>query len=185
MRFGFSYVGFIYLVMLLVPNLIWAKNRPEDYARYAKNENRILLFLERIGEVLVSAIVLMCPDFNLRAWTPWNLWLVASFLLMVLYELYWIRYFGSGRTMRDQYRRFCGFPVAGATLPVAAFFLLGIYGLNVWLILAVVILGIGHIGIHLRHEKEACGKTSEKTARIICRKCDADPGRRAGRRRSC
>jgi len=56
--------------------------------------------------------------------------------------------------MRDQYRRFCGFPVAGATLPVTAFLLLGIYGLNVWLIVAVVILGIGHIGIHLRHEKD-------------------------------
>ena len=87
MRFGFSYVGFVYLVMLLVPNLIWAKNRPGDYARYAKNENRILLFLERIGEILVSAIVLACPDFNLRAWTPWCLWLAASFPLMVLYEL--------------------------------------------------------------------------------------------------
>lgn len=173
MRFGFSYVGFIYLVMLLVPNLIWAKNKPEDYALYAKNENRILLILERAGEILVSAIVLVCSDFNLRAWTPWCLWLVASFFLMILYELYWYRYFGSGRTMRDQYRSFCGFPVAGATLPVTAFFLLGIYGLNVWLILAVVILGIGHIGIHLRHEKEACGRTSEKTARIICRALSA------------
>ena len=40
MRFGFSYVGFIYLVMLLVPNLIWAKNKPGDYALYAKNENK-------------------------------------------------------------------------------------------------------------------------------------------------
>ena len=72
--------------------------------------------------------------------------------------------------MCDQYRRFCGFPVAGATLPVAAFFLLGIYGLNVWLILAVAVLGIGHIGIHLRHEKEACGNSSEKDAGITCRK---------------
>ena len=95
MRFGFSYVGFIYLVMLLVPNLIWAKNKPEDYALYAKNENRILLILERAGEILVSAIVLVCSDFNLRAWTPWCLWLVASFFLMILYELYWYRYFGS------------------------------------------------------------------------------------------
>ena len=57
MRFGFSYVGFIYLVMLLVPNLIWAKNKPGDYALYAKNENRNLLILERAGEILVSAIV--------------------------------------------------------------------------------------------------------------------------------
>ena len=34
MRFGFSCVGFIYLVMLLVPNLIWAKNKPGDHMIY-------------------------------------------------------------------------------------------------------------------------------------------------------
>ena len=34
MRFGFSYVGFIYLGMLLVPNLIWAKNKSEDHMIY-------------------------------------------------------------------------------------------------------------------------------------------------------
>ena len=52
------------------------------------------------------------------------------------------------KTMRDQYSLFCGFPVAGATLPVLAFLFLGIYGVNIWLIIATVILGIGHICIH-------------------------------------
>lgn len=166
MRFGLSYVGFIYLLMLMISNLIWTKNKPEDYERCAKNENGLLLFLERIGEVLVSVIVLVFRDFDPHAWTLWSLWLAASFLLMILYELYWYRYFRSGKTMCDQYRCFCGFPVAGATLPVLAFFFLGIYGLNVWLILAVVVLGIGHIGIHLEHEKEVRGvnrKASGKT----------------------
>ena len=46
------------------------------------------------------------------------------------------------------------FPVAGATLPVLAFLLLGIYGKLIWLILSAVILGIGHIGIHWTHRKE-------------------------------
>lgn len=36
----------------------------------------------------------------------------------------------------------------------AAFFLLGIYGRNPLLIVAVIVLGIGHIGIHLGHRKE-------------------------------
>ena len=47
-----------------------------------------------------------------------------------------------------------GIPVAGATLPVLAFLLLAIYGKNIILGVAVVILGIGHIGIHLMHRKE-------------------------------
>ena len=48
-----------------------------------------------------------------------------------------------------------GIPVAGATLPVMAFMLLAVYGKNVILGAAVIILGIGHIGIHLMHRKDA------------------------------
>lgn len=46
------------------------------------------------------------------------------------------------------------YSVAGATLPVFAFLLLGIYGKNVFLIMSTIILGIGHIGIHLSYRKE-------------------------------
>lgn len=73
---------------------------------------------------------------------------------MVLYELFWIRYFQSPRTMEDFYRSFLGIPVAGATLPVAATLLIAVYGKNPLLFAAGVILGIGHIGIHLAHRKE-------------------------------
>ncbi|MBP5752102.1 MAG: hypothetical protein J6W60_04500 [Treponema sp.] len=158
MHFGFSYVGLIYLVMLMVPNIFWAKNKPKDYEKYVGNENKILGVLERIGEVLVSTIVLIFSDFNLREWTPWGIWLVISFVLLILYEIYWIRYFKSEKTMKDQYRSFLFFPVAGASLPVLAFFLLGIYGRNIFLLVAVIILGIGHIGIHLAHEREVKGE---------------------------
>jgi len=155
MHFGFSYIGLIYLVMLMVPNIIWAKNRPKDYEKFAVNESKKLLAFERIGEVLVSTFAVIFADFNCRAWTAWCLWLVASFVLMVLYEVYWVRYFKSEKRMCDQYRSLLGIPVAGASLPVAAFFLLGIYGCNILMIVAVIVLGIGHIGIHVAHEKEA------------------------------
>ena len=154
MHFGFSYVGLIYLLMLMIPNIIWAKNKPKNYERYAGRENRVLLAFERIGEALVSTIALVFRDFNLRPWNAWFMWLVLSFALMLLYEAFWIRYFKSERSMRDFYRGFAGIPVAGATLPVAAFFLLGVYGGNVPMVLSTVILGIGHIGIHLAHSKE-------------------------------
>lgn len=70
---------------------------------------------------------------------------------MLLYEVFWVRYFKSEKNMSDFYSSLCGVPVAGATLPVCAFFLLGIYGCNVFLLIGVIILGIGHIGIHLQH----------------------------------
>lgn len=70
---------------------------------------------------------------------------------MVAYEAGWIRYFTGRRTVRDFYRSLLGIPVSLATLPVAAFLLLGIYGHLLPLIAAVVVPGIGHIGIHLQH----------------------------------
>ena len=154
MHFGFSYVGLVYLVMLMLPNLIWTKNQPTDYEKYARNENKVLLAFERIGEVLVSCFSLIFSDFNIKPWSSWSWWLVLSFVLMILYEVFWIRYFRSEKTMKDFYSRILGIPVAGATLPVLAFLLLAIYGKNIILGIAVVILGIGHIGIHLMHRRE-------------------------------
>lgn len=55
--------------------------------------------------------------------------------------------------MQDFYSSFLGVPVSLATLPVLAFFLLAIYGKNILLGISIIILGIGHIGIHLMHKK--------------------------------
>ena len=37
-HFGFSYIGFIFLLMLMIPNIIWSKNKPKDYDKYVKKE---------------------------------------------------------------------------------------------------------------------------------------------------
>ena len=157
MRFGFSYIGLIWLVMLFVPNLIWTRHKPEDYDKYAGNENRVLLALERAGEVAVTAVALLFSDFNFRGWEPRCALLIVSLLCMALYEVFWLRYFRSDTTMADFYSSLLGVPVAGATLPVAAFFLLGLYGGNAVMLLGSLILGVGHIGIHLAHRNEAGG----------------------------
>ena len=151
-HFGFSYVGAIYLVMLFVPNIIWSKHQPVVYN--SNGENRILLVFERIGEVAVSFIAVIFSDFNLRFDSFWSLWLLISVIFMLLYEIYWIRYFRSHRLLEDFYSSLLGIPVAGATLPVISFLILGIYGKNIWMIVSVIILGIGHIGIHLQHKKQ-------------------------------
>ena len=160
-HFGFSYIGLIWLLMLFVPNIIWTKNKPLGYEESAKKENKVLLILEKVGQALVTGSVLTFSDFNIdlssRSVSSFII-LGISFLLMLCYELYWIRYFKSERTMKDFCSSFLGVPVAGATLPVLAFFVLGIYGSNSLLMLAVTILGIGHIGIHLQHRNKAVRK---------------------------
>ncbi|MDE6767033.1 MAG: hypothetical protein K2J35_02420, partial [Eubacterium sp.] len=129
-------------------------NKPAHYDEYVKNENKILRIFENIGQVLVACIVLVFKEFNIKKGSFWIIWLILSFAFMMLYEIYWIKYFKSEKNMSDFYSSLLGIPVAGATLPVIAFFLLGIYGKNILLIIAAVILGIGHIGIHIGHKKE-------------------------------
>jgi len=147
--FGLSYVGLAYLVALWVPNAIWARQHPAWHD--PSGENRVLLVFERVGQVLCTAAILIFCDTNPHGIEPWLGWFVASVLLMILYLLFWVRYFTGAHTMHDFYRPLLGVPLPGATLPIAAFLLLGIYGRLVWLIVAAVILGIGHIGIHLDH----------------------------------
>lgn len=152
MDFGFSYIGMIYLLMLFIPNILWTKHQPKDYKNQVDIENKIFVLLEKIGEISVSCIVLIFTNFNLHTPSLWMLWLLLSFIFMIAYELWWIRYFKSPKTMQDFYSSFMGFPVAGASLPVIGFFLLGIYGKSILLMIATIILGIGHIGIHLQHK---------------------------------
>lgn len=148
---GFSYVGLIYLLMLFIPNMIWSKSQATDNEN--THENKVLIGLERVGQAGCTGSVLIFSDFNITAFSAWSLWLIASFLLMIFYELCWIRYFTSEPTKGNLYRSFYGIPVPLASLPVMAFLLLGIYGKVIWLIAFAIILGIGHIGIHIQHLK--------------------------------
>ena len=84
MHFGFSYIGLIWLLMLFVPNFFWTKNKPRDYDRYTGGENRVLVALERGGEVLVCCLVLIFSDYNILDFSLWSLWLGASFVCMLL-----------------------------------------------------------------------------------------------------
>ncbi|MDV4152286.1 hypothetical protein R0131_15780 [Clostridium sp. AL.422] len=149
--FGFSYIGLIYLLMLFIPNIIWTKNMPIGYNEIMTEENKILLIFERVGQFAVSCLAVIFTNFNINNLSIWSLWLLSSFSIMILYEVCWGRYFRSSRTLKDFYGSFLGIPVPLASLPIMGFLLLGIYGKVVWMIIAISILGIGHIGIHLQH----------------------------------
>ncbi len=162
-QLGYSYIGFGFLIFLFVPNMIWTKHQPKNYDKYVKNENKVLLAFERVGQALTTVTALIFTDFNAQLYAfhygaivPARMaYLHFAFILMLVYEVYWIRYFRSDKTMMDFYKDFLGIPLPGATLPVLAFALLGLYGGNLIMIASVTILGIGHIGIHRNHYKEA------------------------------
>lgn len=99
---GFSYIGLIYLLMLFIPNIIWTKHQPEYYDY--SNENKLLLLFERIGQVAVTCCALIFADFNITTFSLRSIWLIVSFILMILYEIYWVRYFTGEHTLKNFYR---------------------------------------------------------------------------------
>jgi hypothetical protein len=146
---GFSLVGAIFLAALFVPNIAWTRAQPAGYD--PSGERPALRRLERAGQVLTTTAALVFADTSLRAWSAWSWWLVAGAALMVTYEACWVRYFRGPHTLAAFYRDLGPVPVPLATLPVAAFVLLGVYG-RLWvLIVSAVVLGVGHVGIHLAH----------------------------------
>ena len=121
-NFGFSYIGLVFLLMLMILNIIWSKNKPKEYEKYVKNENKVLLLFERIGEMLVTCLSLIFSNLNINKITNWSIILLIAFIIMILYEIYWIRYFKSNKTMKDMYISLLGVPVAGATFPIMHFY---------------------------------------------------------------
>ena len=156
MQLGFSIAGVVFLAMLFIPNILWARNQPEGYDELSKNENRALLALERIGEVAATcvAVVFVCPKGYAL---PWLLWLVAALACMLLYEIAWARFFRKG-DLDSMYRPLGPIPVPLASLPVAALALLGVWCQSPVTVAVAATLGIGHIGIHLGHLHELSGR---------------------------
>ncbi|GFI03807.1 MAG: alpha/beta hydrolase [Lachnospiraceae bacterium] len=159
---GFSYVGFIYLLMFLIPDITWAKHQTEEDRQDAQRGNKFLQITEKIGAILVCCCILIFSDFNIRFDSIWCIWLLISFILMILYEVYWLRHFVSKKVKPDFDKGICEISAAGAALPVCAFFLLGIYGCNFLVLAADIVLGIGRISIYLQRRKEIQGKQNDK-----------------------
>lgn len=160
--FGFSYIGFSIVLLLLIPNIIWSKYPPQDYVFYAKEEKINLRIVERLGEVVIICLLLSSQNFNIQDISIKIILLVLAYVFMVCYEICWIRYFKSKRTMIDFYRSFLGIPIPLAILPICAFIMFGLYGNHIYFLVATICFSIGHIGIHTRHKQQIKYKENRK-----------------------
>ena len=91
--------------------------------------------------------------------------LVAAALLMILYEIAWVRYFRDGEKLDGMYQLRGPAPVPIASLPVAAFALLGIWHKSPLAAISAIIIAVGHIGIHLGHLHERKDGSREERRR--------------------
>ena len=148
MQIQVSIIGCVYLMMLMIPNLMWMKHQPKGYD--ASDEPKWLLWIERLGEISVSACAILLMNDGVYGSM---VLMITSLLCMLLYELFWIRYFKEP-TLQHFYGSMLHIPLPGASLPILAFFLYGIYAHHIALILACLIMAIGHLGIHFHHAKK-------------------------------
>jgi len=130
--------------------MLWTKHQPEGYD--PAMEQKGLVIIERMGEIAVSAlsVVLLTKDNTFAS----LIYFILSFLCMLLYELFWFRYF-QHPCMQTFYGSMFHIPMPGALLPVLAFFLFGLYTRAYALMLADCILAFGHLGIHNAHRKDS------------------------------
>ena len=85
------------------------------------------------------------------------MWLLVAFIIMALYEAAWIRFFKTN-DLGAMYSPLGPIPVPLASLPVVGIFVLGVWYMSPVAIAASIVLGIGHIGIHLSHLRELSGQ---------------------------
>jgi hypothetical protein len=82
-HFGFSYIGLLWLLLLWIPNSMWAKRKTEGYD--SSGESKVVLITERVGQVLCTAAILLFPGYNPETFELWTAWFVASAALMVIF----------------------------------------------------------------------------------------------------
>jgi hypothetical protein len=149
---GFSFVGLVYLILMFAPNILWMRAVKEPPKETVK-EPPVLVWMERIGQVAIVVCALFFRDYDRIMLSPRLMLLAGAFVLLILYDLWWVRCFRNGLREEDLYSSFLGIPIAGAILPVAGLLLLGLFGGVIWMILASVVLGAGHIPISYLHWK--------------------------------
>lgn len=69
-QIGFSLLGALFLIGLIVPNLLWTRRKPQGYD--VSREDRRLVFMERAGQVWVTCGALVSRDRG-----GWSWWLAG------------------------------------------------------------------------------------------------------------
>ena len=142
-------LGGIITLLVLLPNLLAVFFPPVHVKGEPKITQlkaiKVLTIFERIGQ----AGCFMTPFFY--ALTVHSNAQAAAAIIMAgalgIYYWGWARYLVLGRSEHLFYRSILGIPVPMAVMPVLYFLLASLLLGSVWLLMASILLGIGHLSI--------------------------------------
>lgn len=146
-------LGGIITIVVLLPNLLVVFFPPTiklaDEPQPNDTRLQILTVIERIGQVGCWVI----PFFYQL--TLASVIDAVSLAIMIgalaLYYTGWIRYLVLGRAEELLYSSLLGIPIPMAVMPVIYFLSASVLLGSIWLMLAAVMLGVGHISVTLLH----------------------------------
>lgn len=137
----FSVYGLIGVILLLIPNFIFAKkgpnNRPDDLATCGATVCLVEL-LSRIALTIVLIVLRRSPLIVAAA--------VVAVAALLLYYLAWVSYFKGGRNYADIYTRdLFGLPVSKAIFTTVYYIALSVFLSNPVALVLSIVLGCCHI----------------------------------------
>ncbi|MBN1318226.1 MAG: hypothetical protein JXA42_22285 [Anaerolineales bacterium] len=142
-------LGGIITLFVLLPNLLAVFFPPTTRLTGDPQPNdtrlQIMTVIERIGQVGSFVIPFF---YQLTIVSVMDaVALVIMIGTLALYYAGWIRYIVLGRSEELFYRSLLGFPLPMAVMPVIYFLSASVLLSSVWLMLAALMLGVGHISV--------------------------------------
>ncbi|WP_117169478.1 hypothetical protein [Paraliobacillus sediminis] len=138
---GFSLTGLLLAVLILVPNLLILIFPPTN--KLSKSDAGFLFtLLERVGQVSCIFILVMSKE-NYQSINIDSLFVLFGLCILFYYGL-WIRYVVKGHDFKLLYKPIVLIPIPMAVFPVFAFFFVSLWSQSTYLVLAVILLAVGH-----------------------------------------
>lgn len=144
MPVGFSMVGTLIAVFMLLPSLVFFTWFPPIRVPHGLREsNRIFTILEKAGQVGSLVFLAISKDFFPPSHGSTIVMLLMVVCIVIYYGL-WFRYLKDGQSFASLYKPFMIVPIPLAVFPVLAFGFAAWWGQCVWLGVSTALLAIGH-----------------------------------------
>lgn len=143
----FNPFGLFFILMMLLPNILYAVRFRRDAKRLKECENRFMVCMEQIGRYLSMFLMIFdigMLEYGFFSFDTITVYLIVNLLLLTAYSVIWIAYF-LGQTFQKS--------MLLAIIPTAMFLFSGIIMRHVLLIASAVIFGVGHI--YVTYQKSA------------------------------
>ncbi|WP_461810591.1 hypothetical protein [Faecalimonas sp.] len=141
--------GFIIIIVMMIPNLIYAKKHPEGFINLWQNKAvEIFEQIGRIGCYGFMCVILPWFKFGVKSDEALVIYLIANGILLATYCFIWIICFNKNSIFR------C---LALSIIPSVLFLLSGILSGYLPLIISAIIFDPCHILISYKNTKLECG----------------------------